>query len=62
MEKLSYSIDEVATVTGICKSKLYIEINCGRLQMVKCGRRSIITAEALKAWLASLPNVNNAAA
>ena len=34
-EKLSYSIDEAVTVTGICRSRLYVEISTGRLRMVK---------------------------
>ncbi len=44
MDKLTYSMDEAAHITGICKTKLYEEVNEGRLEMVKCGRRSIITA------------------
>lgn len=55
MEKLSYTIEEAAKATGICRSRLYIEIGNGRLRMVKCGRRSSILAEDLRTWLATLP-------
>jgi excisionase family DNA binding protein len=54
-EKLSYTIDEAAKATGICRSRLYIEIGTGRLRMVKCGRRSSILAEDLRNWLSVLP-------
>lgn len=54
-EKLAYSIKEASTLLGIGVTKTYQEIREGRLQMKKFGRRSLITAEALKQWLNSLP-------
>ena len=62
-EKLSYTIEEAAKVTGIGRSRLYVEIGKRRLRMVKCGRRSTILYDDLRAWLASLPSSddNNAA-
>ena len=54
-EKLSYSIPEAVSATGICRSRLYEEIRSGRLRLVKCGRRSTIIADDLQQWLRSLP-------
>jgi excisionase family DNA binding protein len=52
---LTYSIDEAVKATGIGRSCLYEEISGGRLRAVKRGRRTLILADDLKAWLASLP-------
>ena len=54
-EKLAYSVKEAAIILGIGMTKVYQEIGEGRLQMKKFGRRTLITSEALKEWLNSLP-------
>lgn len=53
--KAAFSIEEVVAVTGIKRSKLYLEIKAGRLQITKCGTRTLILPEALQRWLNSLP-------
>ncbi len=54
-EPLTYSIMEATKVTGVGRTCLYQEINQGRLRAVKRGRRTLILAQDLQAWLASLP-------
>jgi excisionase family DNA binding protein len=55
MEKLTYSIPEFQQLTGISsRTGVYQEINAGRLQTVKCGRRRLIPREAAEEWLARL--------
>jgi excisionase family DNA binding protein len=51
LEKLAYSIDEVAEATGLSRSLIYDEMNAGHLQSVKVGRRRIITRQQLDAFL-----------
>ena len=48
MEKLLYSIDEAAAATGLGRTTIYSHVNAGHLPVVKIGRRTCITAEALK--------------
>ena len=51
MERLSYSVDELAELTGVSRDLLYDEMNAGRLAYVKVGRRRVITREAISAFL-----------
>lgn len=53
--RVAYSMNEVVTITGVSRSQLYDEINTGRLATRKVGRRRIILAADLDAWLAALP-------
>ena len=55
-EPLSYSISEATKVAGVGRTCLYQEINEGRLRAVKRGRRTLILAQDLRAWLTSLPS------
>jgi excisionase family DNA binding protein len=54
--KLSYGIDEAAQVLGMGRTKLYEEINSGRLRAVKAGKRTLIKQMDLEEWLSSLRN------
>ncbi|HRK97417.1 MAG TPA: helix-turn-helix domain-containing protein [Alphaproteobacteria bacterium] len=54
MTQLSYTIDQAANVTGLGKTKLYEEINRGRLRAVKAGKRTLIPHAAIQDWLQSL--------
>jgi excisionase family DNA binding protein len=54
-ERLAYSPDEAFKLAGIGRSKGYAEIKAGRLRAKKLGRRTLITAEDLQAWLQALP-------
>lgn len=54
LEKLAYSVDEARARVGISRNSIYKEISAGRLKVTKIGRRSIILADDLRAWLAAL--------
>jgi excisionase family DNA binding protein len=48
VEKLLYSIvPDAVSMTGLSRSTLYAEISRGRLRVVKCGRRTLVPADAL---------------
>ena len=47
---------EAARYLNIGKTKLYAEINSGRLKAKRSGGQTLITKEALDDWIASLPD------
>jgi excisionase family DNA binding protein len=51
-ERLAYSVDEVAQITGLSRDLLYDQMRTGRLDYTKVGRRRIITRQHLEAFLA----------
>lgn len=55
LTKVAMSIREFCSVAGISRSRTYEEIKAGRLRILKCGRRTLITNEAVEAWVRSLP-------
>jgi excisionase family DNA binding protein len=59
LPKAAYSIHEFAQAVGIGRTQVFQEIKTGRLRAAKVGRRTIITAEAMTAWLASLNAATN---
>lgn len=54
-EKLTYTIKELAAGVGISKSTIYASLKAGTLHAVKLGNRTLITAEAVRTWLRSMP-------
>ena len=52
--KLGFTIAEVCEALGICRSRVYLEIDEGRLRMSKIGRRSIVLAPDLVEYVARL--------
>jgi hypothetical protein len=54
-ERLAFSPDEAAHRAGVGRTLIFSEIKHGRLEARKAGARTIITAEALEAWIKSLP-------
>ena len=46
---------EAAKYLGIGKTKLYAEINSGRLKAKRHGGQTLITKAALDEWIANLP-------
>ncbi|GEM_PF-1147376 len=54
VEKLSYSVPETAQAVGTCPAMIYRAINSGKLKALKFGKRTLITPEAIKEWLASM--------
>lgn len=54
LQRIAYDIDSFAKLFSIGRTKIYEEIREGRLRALKCGRRTIITAQAADEWLQSL--------
>jgi excisionase family DNA binding protein len=52
VERLAYSVDEAAAITGLSRDLLYDEMRTGRLAYLKIGRRRIITRQHLETFLA----------
>ncbi len=48
------SVSEVCEWTGLGRTRLYEEMNSGRLRSVKIGRRRLIPEQALADWLDTL--------
>jgi hypothetical protein len=57
-KKAAHEIGELTELGYGSRSYLYLEIASGRLRAVKRGRRTIVLAEDLDAWLRSLPPAN----
>jgi excisionase family DNA binding protein len=53
--ELAISIAEAARRAGVGRSSIYEAIRRGELLVRKCGRRSLILLDDLRAWLSSLP-------
>lgn len=47
---VKHSVDEACERIGLGRSKLYEEINAGRLDAIKEGRRTFITEESVQSW------------
>jgi excisionase family DNA binding protein len=50
-ERLAYSVDEAARLTGLSRDLLYDEMRRGRLLYIKVGRRRLITRQHLQQFL-----------
>ena len=50
-ERLAYSVDEAAALTGLSRELLYDQMRAGKLAYIKVGRRRIITRQHLEAFL-----------
>lgn len=54
-ERLAYSVDEAAQITGLSRDLLYDQMRTGKLAYLKIGRRRLITRRSLEAFLAQTP-------
>jgi excisionase family DNA binding protein len=54
-EPMAYGVDEAARASAIGRTSIYEAIRSGQLRARKCGRRTVILAPDLGAFLASLP-------
>ena len=52
---LAYGIAEACAALGIGRTRLYALIAEGRIEARACGGRTLIPADSLRAFLASLP-------
>jgi excisionase family DNA binding protein len=50
-ERLAYSVDEAARLTGLSRDLLYDEMRRGNLSYTKVGRRRIIARQHLQQFL-----------
>lgn len=53
--KLLYSMQEAEAQSCMCRAMLYRYLRDGKLKAVKSGRRTLIKAEDLKAFIDALP-------
>lgn len=53
IEKLGYSIEEAGQAMGIGRTTVYELLGSGELNSIKVGRRRIILADDIRAYLAS---------
>jgi excisionase family DNA binding protein len=58
MDKALYTIDESMTYSGVGKTAIYDALARGMLRARKFGRRTLIEAESLRAFVAALPAAN----
>ena len=54
-ERLAYSVDEAARLTGLSRDLLYDEMRRGHLDYLKVGRRRLITRQHLEQFLDIIP-------
>ena len=54
---LSCSIKDATRVSGLGRTKIYELINCGKLEVVKVGRRTLITMKSLQELFGGGANV-----
>jgi hypothetical protein len=57
-EILAYRVPDAGRITGLGNTKLYELIGAGILDARKAGSRTLITAESLNRYIASLPKAN----
>jgi excisionase family DNA binding protein len=53
-------VNEACTALAISRSKLYEELQSGRLKARKAGSRTLIPMASIDAWLNSLPDAKAA--
>jgi excisionase family DNA binding protein len=54
-ERLAYSVNEAAHLTGLSRDLLYDQMRRGNLPYVKIGRRRLITRQHLEQFLGAVP-------
>lgn len=55
MQKTAFTVNELSNELGIGRSKIYLEIQAGRLKPRKLGSRTIFLAADIANYLNSLP-------
>ena len=50
-DRIAYSVNEAAAITGLSRDLLYDQMRAGKLAYLKVGRRRIITRQHLEAFL-----------
>jgi excisionase family DNA binding protein len=52
--RAALSVDEFCTVVGISRTLFYGEVKVGRISILKAGRRTLVRADEVDAWLERL--------
>jgi hypothetical protein len=56
VERLAYSVADAAAIIGVSRHLLYDAIRNGDIVPNRCGARTLITADRLRAYLDGLPD------
>lgn len=54
-EKLTYTVKQTAAALGVGQTTVWKAVADGKLSAMKLGSRTLIPADSLRAWIASLP-------
>ena len=57
IERLAFSVDEAALRAGVGRDKIYAAVKEGKLEARKAGRRTLVTADALRRFIDNLPTL-----
>lgn len=52
------SVNEAVRVSGVGRTSIYEAIGDGRVEAVKCGAKTLILMDSLRAFIASLPRIH----
>lgn len=55
IEPMGLPVKAASAVSGLSRSRLYVEAAAGNIVMRKCGRTTIVDMESVRRFLASLP-------
>ncbi|SFM99623.1 excisionase family DNA-binding protein [Methylobacterium pseudosasicola] len=61
-EKLCFTLTEACFSTGLGRSTIYQLVKDKKLRAIKAGNRTLIPADSLRSYLASLPSLETEAA
>ena len=57
IDQLAMSIDEAARRAGLGRDKIYTAVKEGKLEARKAGRRTLVTADALRRFIDNPPTL-----
>ena len=54
VDRAAYTVNEFCAAHGIGRTTFYAELKAGRINVVKCGRRTLVPTSENDAWLGRL--------